>query len=280
MYERADLNAAEELRGYPEHFRRQVAILRCLIWQIGLLAISLSSAAAQVNTEPLRAVEDELGFSGGVGFDLSMRTGNVELIETGLRGRLDYVMQRVTTYVVGSKTIGWKGGGRFINEGFIAFREVFRRGATVRPEMFQQINHNEARLLDFRTILGFGLRTSIYRHRATHVWWGSAFLYEYERLDLEADAAHPQSTSVSRWSNYLSSRVVFNEQSMVFWTVYVQPQFDRPKDVRVLGEATLGAALSEVATLQLTLFMHYDSRPPDDKRPLDTRIRAGFGIEF
>jgi hypothetical protein len=236
--------------------------------------------SAQVNTETLRASEQEAGFSGGLGFDLAARTGNVEIVQVGVSGRLDYVGDRATTFLVGRSNVGWKGGDRFINEGLLAARLVLRRGAALRPETFTQVNHNESRLLTFRWIVGVGLRTRLYQSRTAGLWWGSAFLFEHERLDLESDAVHPERTSVPRWSNYLSSRIAFTEQATMIGTVYVQPQFDRPRDMRVLGEASLGGALSESLSLVLTLLVHYDSRPPDAKKALDMTVKTGIGVEF
>jgi hypothetical protein len=233
-----------------------------------------------VNTESLRANEEEAGFSGALGFDLAARAGNVEIVQVGLSGRLDYVGDRVTTFLVGRSDVGWKGGDRFINEGLLAARLVLRRSAAVRPETFTQVNHNESRLLTFRWIVGVGLRTRLYRSTAAGLWWGSAYLFEHERLDLESDAEHPERTTVHRWSNYLSSRIAFTEHATLIGTVYVQPQFDKPRDVRILGEASLGATLSQSLSLVLTLLVHHDSRPPDGKKALDTTVKTGIAVEF
>ena len=105
-------------------------------------------------------------------------------------------------------------------------------------------------------------------------------MFEHERLDLESGNVHPQWTSVHRWSNYLSSKVGFNEQTALAWTIYVQPQFDDPADVRVLSESRLGVELRRPVSLMVTVRMRYDSRPPDGTQSLDTTLKSGIAIEF
>ncbi|UCC72867.1 MAG: DUF481 domain-containing protein [Gemmatimonadota bacterium] len=242
--------------------------------------LTASQAAAQVNIEHLRADEDRRGFYGSFRLDLYVRTGNVELVQLGTLGQLNYVGESVTTFLIGGTDLGWKKGARFIDAVLLHLRQVYRRGSRVRPEAVAQVNYDMTRLLEFRSITGGGLRTLIYRSAPVWLWWGSTYLFEHERLDLEPGTVHPSQTSVHRWSNYLTLNANFSEQSTLQWTIYVQPRFDDFEDLRILTEARLGAELSESVLLVLTLHMHYDSRPPDDTRSLDTAIRSGVAIEF
>ncbi|NIM52611.1 MAG: DUF481 domain-containing protein [Gemmatimonadales bacterium] len=251
-----------------------------LSWLPVLVAVVVSPLSAQVNIERLRAGEEQKRLSGSLGFNLAARTGNVELVQFGLDGRLDHVSELVTTFLMGSGDLGWKGGDRFINEGMLHLRQVYRRGSSLRPEVFAQVNYNESRLLDFRALVGGGIRVRLFRNPTARFWWGSAYMFEYERLDLLPDAIHAQRTSVHRWSNYLSSRIRFNERATLLWIVYVQPQLDEIKDLRILSDTSLGAELAGPTSLLVSLRMHYDSRPPDGKESLDTTIRTGVTIEF
>ena len=105
-------------------------------------------------------------------------------------------------------------------------------------------------------------------------------MFEHERLDLESGADHPEQTSVSRWSNYLSWRLRAGENATMIGTVYVQPQFDDPEDARIVGDVSLGAPLNERVSLAMSLFAHYDSRQPDGKEPLDMTVKTGVAIAF
>jgi hypothetical protein len=251
-----------------------------VVWAVLLNVFVVPQASAQVNIEHLRSDEDRRGFSGSFGLDLYVRTGNVELVQIGTLGQVNYVGGAVTTFLIGGTDLGWKRRRRFIDAALLHLRQVYRRGSQVRPEAVVQVNYDMSRLLAFRSIIGGGLRTRLYRNAAVKLWWGSTYLFEVEQLDLEAGAVHPRETSAHRWSNYLTMSVRFNQQSTLQWTTYVQPCFDDPKDVRILTEARLGAALSEPVFLVLALHLHYDSGPPDEIRSVDATIRSGVAIEF
>lgn len=271
----------ETQRSLGKERMRCVLARRTLVtWTVLIVALATSHASAQVNVEKFRTNEDQSGFSGSLGFDVSARGGNVELLQFGILGRLSYVGAAVTTFLVGNTDLGWEAGKRFSNEALLHLRQVYRRGSRLRPEAFVQVNYNESRLLTFRWLVGGGLRTALYRTETTQFWWGSAYMFEYERLDLGADAVHPRRTSVHRSSNYLSSKVGLNGQSALFWTIYIQPRFDDPEDVRILNEARLGVELNHSLSLAMTLRMHYDSRPPDGKHSLDTALKSGIAIDF
>jgi hypothetical protein len=203
-----------------------------VVWAVLLNVFVVPQASAQVNIEHLRADEDRRGFSGSFGLDLYVRTGNVELVQIGTLGQVNYVGGAVTTFLIGGTDLGWKRRRRFIDAALLHLRQVYRRGSQVRPEAVVQVNYDMSRLLAFRSIIGGGLRTRLYRNAAVKLWWGS------------------------------------------------KPCFDDPKDVRILTEARLGAALSEPVFLVLALHLHYDSGPPDEIRSVDATIRSGVAIEF
>ena len=83
---------------------------------IGLqLLIALTAAlplpvSAQVNVEALRQDDPPLGYSGTFGGDLTLRTGNVELVQIGLNARLYKVTESRTTLMVGNGGLGLQGG--------------------------------------------------------------------------------------------------------------------------------------------------------------------------
>ena len=81
------------------HLTLRYSGLRLLI----VLAASLPlPVSAQVNVEALRQEDPPLGYSGAFGGDLTLRTGNVELVQVDLNARLYMVTESVTTLMVGN----------------------------------------------------------------------------------------------------------------------------------------------------------------------------------
>ena len=245
-----------------------------------VIILAASQATAQVNVETLRRDEDQEGFSGSIGLDLSTRTGNVELVMFGIGGRMDYVGDNVTTFLVGSGDFGWQGEERFSNESLLHLRQVYRRGSRFRPEAFVQVNHDRSRLLTFRGLVGGGLRIGVYRGAAVRFWWGSDYMFEHERLNLGSNAVHPSRPSVHRWSNYLTLKARFGEQTVLAWAAYIHPRVDDVDDVRILSEARLVVELSHPVSLVVSHHLRYDSRPPEGTVSLDTAGKSGIAVEF
>ena len=178
-----------------------------ILGKVLILVLGISQASAQVNIEKLRKDEERKGFSGSFDLDLSSRTGNVEVLELAIGGRVDHMSESTTTFLVGSSDLGWEGGERYSNEALVHLRQVYRYRPWLRPEGFVQIDYDKSRSLTFRGLLSGGLRLGLYRHTPVQFWWGSTYMFEHEQLDLTSGAVHPRRTSVHRWSNYLSSKV-------------------------------------------------------------------------
>jgi hypothetical protein len=233
-----------------------------------------------VNIEQLRRDDGARGVSGSTGLDFAFRTGNVDIVKFDVTGRLDYAVNDFRTFVTAGGDFGWKDGDAFSSEAIVHVRQVFGREGRIEPELFQQVNYDKLRALQFRGVLGGGLRVTLARWSGARVWFGSAYMFEREQLGLPAGSVHPDRTSYHRWSNYVSSRMPLNDNAGVVWTVYAQPRFDDFGDVRVLGDTRLVVGIAGPAALSLSFLVRWDSRPPDDVEALDTVLKTGLRLSF
>ena len=254
-------------------------LLTIVLWMLSV-AVVTSQPFAQVNIEKHRKRRDRVGVGGSLHLDLSARSGNADVWELGLQGRLDYASQSLRTFLVGSGDFGWEGGERFSNEMLLHLRGVYRLRSSLRPEVFMQGNYDRSRLLTLRGLVGGGLRTGLYQGEVLQMWWGSTYMFEHERLDLPLDASHARRTSVHRWSNYLSFSADLTAQTSVVMTTYVQPQFGDLRDVRLLNESSLQVVVSRWVSVEVSFRLFYDSRPPEGICGTDTKLKTGIGIVF
>ena len=245
---------------------------------VGLCAAT--SASGQVNIEQLRRDSVVRRLSGSLETDLSVRTGNVDLIKLGASARLDYAINHFRTFVIVRGDYGWESGESFSNEVLLHFRQLFRTEDRVKPEFFEQLNYDKARRLTFRMLFGGGLRFTLMRRGGSRLWFGTAYMYEREHLDLTAGAVHPDRTSTHRWTSYLSSRILVTEQATLIWSVYIQPAFDDPDDTRVLTDVKFGTRVSRSLSLVTSFQLRADSDPPDEVKSVDTTLKTGLTIEF
>jgi hypothetical protein len=237
-------------------------------------------ASAQVNVEKLRRLDEGKDLSAALELDMSVRTGNVETLEVGLGGRMDYEGDVASTLFVGKADLGWQGGRRYSNQGLAHLRQMYRRQSPAQLEVFVQSDYDKSRNLAFRGLLGAGLRTSLFSNDVSQFWWGSAYMFEHERLSLSVGDDHSQRTSVHRWSNYLSCRVKAERTTALAWTVYLQPKLDEPADLRILSEGDVELKLRSSLFLVITGSMRYDSRPAAKTKSLDTAIKSGIAFQF
>lgn len=245
------------------------------------LALATGQTSAQVNIEALRGDASARGFSGALALKLEMHTGNTDLKEIGLEGRLDFDHPRVNTFMLARNDFGWEQGERFADEGLIHLRQHYPLHGRIGIETFTQYNYDTTYRLDARMLAGGGLRFHLVVSEGFQLWEGASAFVEHERLsELMPADVHPYNATVVRWSHYLSSRVVVNDRVVSTCTVYFQPLWNEIGDTRVLGELNLEIDLAGPLVLALNFVMRYDSRPPEGVSKLDTVLENGLAVTF
>ena len=251
-----------------------------LLLLIVLAAALPSPVSAQVNVEALRQDDPPLGYSGTFGGDLTLRTGNVELVQIGLNARLYKVTESRTTLMVGNGGLGLQGGSRFASSGLLHYRETYLYNETISPEWYGQLNYDRPQLLDFRMVVGGGARTSFASGEWGNFGMGAAFFFEHERLDLADVAVHPNQTTVIRGSYFLTLRLVPNENLVITSTTYLQPVVGNWGDLRTLANFRVAASVTDELDLTVSFDLRYDSGQPDGISALDTSLRTGLRYRY
>ena len=251
-----------------------------LLLLIILAAVLPSPVSAQVNVEALRQDNPPLGYSGTFGGDLTLRTGNVELVQIGWNARLYKVTESRTTFMVGNGGLCLQGGSRFASSGLLHYRETYLYNETISPEWYGQLNYDRPQLLDFRMVVGGGARTSFASGEWGNFGMGAAFFFEHERLDLADVAVHPNQTTVIRGSYFLTLRLVPNENLVITSTTYLQPVVGNWGDLRTLANFRIAASVTDELDLTVSFDLRYDSGPPDGISALDTSLRTGLRYTY
>ena len=239
-----------------------------------------SHVFAQVNIEKFRKTDLDRGESGFVEFDLSSRSGNVDITELSVDCRSDFVRETTDSFIVLRGDYGWAKGETFSDEALLHTRHIRRLDKRVRTELFAQIDYNKKRLLDFRGLAGAGIRMSVYRQKRFTSWWGTAAMYEREELDIAPADRHDETSNAVRWSNYLTTNVAFDDRIGWSSTTYVQPDFGDFADVRILCDTNLNVDLNRRLSLVVSFRLRYDSDPPETIEKTDTRLGTGLALRY
>lgn len=245
-----------------------------------LLIFLISVSNAQVNIEKFRKTEDLKGLSGNVEFNISSKTGNVDITDIELEGRADYYWENMNFFLIFRNGYGWESGEQYSNNGLLHLRHIFRLGKKIRPEIFTQVEYSKERLMNFRGLGGGGLRLSLLKTEKNRLWWGTAIMYEYEKLDASKVINHEIECSVLRWSNYISTSNVITDNLKLNLTAYLQPDLKKFKDFRLLTDTDLAVDLSKKFTIEITFRLRYDSEPPDNVEETDTVLLTGLSFSF
>jgi hypothetical protein len=247
---------------------------------IALVAAFPLPTSGQVNVEGLRRDDPPLGYSGTVGGDLAIRTGNVDLLQLGLNARLYTVTESMTRLIVGNGGLGLLSGSRFASSGLLHFRQTYQAEGPFSPEWWGQFNYDRPQILDLRAVTGAGVRTSFASGDWGQFGMGAGLMAEHERLDLAETAVHDSNTTFIRGTYFLTLRLVPNENLLITSTIYIQPTVSDWGDVRELVNLRLASSITDELDLTVSFDLRYDSRPPDGIDALDTSLRTGLRYTY
>ena len=236
--------------------------------------------SAQVDVEALRRDDPPLGYSGAFGGDVTLRTGNVDLVQLGLNVRLYRVTESATSLIVGNGGLGLLSGSRFQSSSLLHYRQTYRYNETISPEWYGQLNYDLPQLLNFRVVTGGGARISFASGEWGQLGLGATLMLEHERLNLPDTAVHDDRTTVIRESYFLTLRVVPNENLVITSTTYLQPALLDFDDVRTLANLRIATSVTDMMDLTVSFDLRYDSRPPDGISALDTSLRTGIRYTY
>ncbi|MCW8848835.1 MAG: DUF481 domain-containing protein [Melioribacteraceae bacterium] len=251
-------------------------IHRTNIILLTFFTIFISNSIAQVNIEKYNNLNSTNGLNGNLSFYISSKTGNTDIQEFEIDGRINLKGDKYYSFLIGQGEYGWNKGKEYSNNALLHFRYIREINYIFNPEFFSQINYNKSRLLLFRSLAGIGLRTTLISDSNSNFTYGTAYMYEYENLDIDKR----NKTYHHRWSNYISYSALLSKTSRLSIVIYAQPRFDDFSDIRMLSENHLGVGLTDKLSLSINFSLMYYSEPPIDVKKLDTNTKVGLTIKL
>lgn len=268
-----------------------------LLLVLGALAAP-SPALAQVNTESLGADPLRAGWSGRVEAALSGARGNNEVLDLGGASRvvwqslhaprpgepLPWVLHRVVGTVSGRWGKKLSSDEAFASQAFAFARWSAMWHPRVGTELSAQYQYDEFLRLNARAVGGVKLRFELVHEPRFLLWGGSGYLLEHNIIAppaSAADSSEPLETLEHRFINYLCAwYALFDGRLVVQNTLYLQPRFDAPGDVRVLDELELTTVSTKHLSLGVLLALAHDSAPPTDVRSTDLRASTRLRVDW
>jgi hypothetical protein len=238
------------------------------------------SSAQIVNVQPLITDPTRAGLGVVLDSSLDLRTGNTQLFLLSGSGLVRYRYGRQLVFLLARQDYGVQGGQRFVSKDFEHLRYRFSLAGPLELEYFLQHDRDQFRRVASRVVWGMGPRFRLSFRGGTELALGAAYMQELQRLDHASEPDAGELQSAQRLSTYGALTVQVDERVRIAQTVYAQPRFDRPEDIRVLNESEVLMSLGEAVALKASLLLEYDAVPPDGRHTLDTVTKTGLQVRL
>ena len=238
------------------------------------------SAQAIVNIEELRGDKSGDGLSVRASIMASGASGNTDKSSVSAAGRMHWQSGPLASLVIASYDYGESNNVRDTNKSFLHLRQIrtYQPGRAV--EAFIQAEQNQFARLDFRGLIGAGLRLTIADTKQTTAAVGFGALHSWETLDKRPGLTDDGTETLWRLNTYLALNQRFNEQTRFANTLYYQPAADDAADYRLLDEAALFVNISDRLDLKMSVDVTHDSRPPQTVEKTDVSYQPGLEYSF
>lgn len=254
-------------------------IRRCL-----LTALSLGWAVAAhaiVNIESLRVGEPPQGYSGAVNLSVDGESGNTDKFGANLGARLQWHGGAITNFAIFRYAYDETSGIQDTNKLFFHARHIHQVSAKTAYEGFFQAQRNKFARLSFRGLIGGGTRLTLEEKpdvKSLHLGLGGFFSREIlENRPGTTDGGGQNLWRINSYLNYLHH---LNDQVSVLSTTYYQPAIDDFSDYRLLEDAALNVKMTNTLSLNLSLELTHDSKPPQDVKKTDITYSTGIQFSF
>jgi putative salt-induced outer membrane protein YdiY len=254
-------------------------IVRCL-----LTALFLGwtvTAHAIVNIESLRVGEPTQGYSGSLDISVNGQSGNTEKFGANAGARLQWHGGAVTNFAILRYAYAQTSGVEDTNKLFFHARHIRQVTDRTAYEGFIQAERDKFTRLSFRGLIGGGLRFTLFKKtgvRSLHLGLGGFYTREtLESAPGVTDNGSQYYWRINSYANYLHH---LNDQVSILTTTYYQPAAGNPGDFRLLEEATLSVKMNHNLSLNVSLDVAHDSKPPQKVKQTDTIYSTGIEYTF
>jgi len=242
-----------------------------------LLAVSLALAvpcpalAQVVNVLPLVGAETDEGLQAEATAGGSYLTGNVPFLT--FRGALLGRYHTGRNYVISSSNIdfGRGGGDPFLNRQTTHLRYQRELADELMLEAYTQATHDAVWRLQIRALAGVGARFRLVTREKIGVVTGLGYMFEHERLSRTEDVGD---SGLRRYNHRLGSYATVawrpDEDITFVQTVFFQPRFDAPADLRLFSLSSIAFKIKDKLAISANMQVLYNTWTPETIVPVDT----------
>jgi Protein of unknown function, DUF481 len=228
-----------------------------------------------VNMESKRYQTDTTGWAGTAGGDFSLSNYGQKVFALNANAHVQYKSVKSLYLLLGG--YGFLKGNKqaFVDHSFLHFRYNYKLSKILRLEAFTQLQQNVVTKIQFRYLVGAGLRFKILGSEKLRLYAGSLPMFEIEK-----EKGRQQKIYNWRLSSYLTLTYLPNTQTELTTTTYYQPVLFDIGDYRLLNQSTVKVHASKRIAIAINWNYQYDASPAagivTDTYNFSTGIQVGL----
>lgn len=222
-----------------------------------LFAFSIKCNAQIVNVESLRQVSDSSKWSGSASVDIALIENRRSIFRLTNRLRLQYSTEKSLYLFINDINLQKIDDNSLVNRGIQHIRYNRRLKDNLKLEAFIQSQYDAISNIDFRGLLGIGLRQKLSKNDTYRFYLGTLIMYEYE----EATVNSIKPIRDFRNSTYISFSLYPNDHISIVSTTYYQPLIKRLADFRISNETSVAFKVLKNLAFKTSFIYNYDAKP-------------------
>jgi hypothetical protein len=216
-----------------------------------------------VNIENRRIYDDTLGWSGAIDASMSQVKNDQLFLSLALRGRVQFKTKKHYYLVLLDENFSGSASATYSNAGMAHLRYAYRlqgknalKKSPWKWESYAQAQYNSVLDLEYRGVLGTGIRVKFLNKEWGKMFLGSSFFIENEWIRSSGDRYYD-----TRWSNYFSWFINVSKKFSFTAATYVQPNTEGFKDFRYMGQYSMSLSVMKNLDLRAEFNGFYDAVP-------------------
>lgn len=148
--------------------------------------------------------------------------------------------------------------------GYGHFRINFLRNKRLSHEVFTQLQYDQGRGMQVRWLSGGGFRYNFLKKEKISMYLGIGGMYEEEVWNFPGESEAQRVLSLWKATNYVSTRVIFNEHINLNLITYYQTGYDYDRDFfrhRINTDINLNVTITSTLAFTSNFFWAYENRP-------------------
>ena len=170
-----------------------------------------------------------------------------------------------------------------VRTGYSHLRVNFNRRRRYSSEAFAQYQYDRGRGLNLRTLTGGGLRVKIINGNRGTFSAGTGLMHEQEEWYIPEGNKQIRTVNFLKSTNYLSTRIKFNEQVELNGIVYYQTGYDGGIEQfrhRISGDANFMVKMTSKLQFKTSFSCNYENLPIIPITPFIYTLTNGVQLNF